>query len=555
MNNNTNPHAPRTPAHLNGHNPANDAATMPLPQPVIVPGLNDTTTPVVAPMPSTLLTADAKPGLLRRLAAQWRAPGQAGRGVSEQHDPLTRERDAHGNPKPRIEVFLAPPATDDKPLETTPLKGALDVVAAQSPGRAAWLHHFYNHRVQPALARLHDVVREEWERVFKANAEVERHNAALTAHQADLEVERDEATRVDREALVVLDSPLAESHGVAAEKVALAGGSYDPQNPSPSCVLRHQPLDLRAIAGRDAIPYPEDNAHVKLSHTASLVLSGLIGTMVGVSVGIIAGVLHASRLGTELPQLAGCALLGSGAAFAGGRFVKGLFYESANLRAMGKSASSWMSAFGLGTLASAAIVVIEAVVEQQGLLKLAALQTAFGGSQAGGAVFFAVGMLFGLPYIGAYAYTGWAEGTNAGALNRLQGIQETEFRTLNDEVRSRPTVQSALNAIARVVELLHEKAALETRVEATAAPFNAEIAQCEAGKREPQHELDTSARYRIQDAYDNWNGAQLLFDRQFEESLYGAEPTQGGGFWQRLLRAVFGVRPPKGRNRQGAYRA
>lgn len=552
--NNQNNNTPRTSNDLNGHAPAADAVIPPVAPSIIAPKAGDV--PVNLDKTATRDAASAiMPSLLRRLSAQRRAPGQSERGMADQHDPLTRRRDTQGNPLPRVEAFLAPPAADDKPLETTPMRGALEVIAAQAPGRAAWLHHFYNHRVQPALTRLNDVVRDEWELVAKSNAEIERHNVALTARQADLDGDRDEATLPDRQAIEALGKPIGEAHRDAAEKVSLAGGSYDPSNPSPDCVLRHKPLDLRAIAGRDGLPHHEDNVHVKLSQTMALALSGLVGTMVGVSVGIIGGVLHAARLADELPQLAGCALLGSGAALAGGRWVKGLFYESAQMRAMGKPASSWVPAFALGTAAGASIIVIEAVVEQQGLLKLSALQNAFGGSGAGGAIFFAVGMLFGLPYIGAYAYSGWAEGTNAGTRNRLEGIRETEFRAQDDKVRALPVVQTALDAIARVNELGREKSALETRVEATAAPFNAEIAACEADKREPRHELDTPARHRIQDAYDNWNGAQLLFDRQFEEALHGAEPAQGGGFWQRLLRAIFGVRPPKGRTREGSHRA
>jgi len=521
--NNTNP-APLNPSNLNGH--PNGHGTMPLPQPVIAPSLNDVPSPSA---PDTSPDASgAKPSLKRRLAAQKRAAAQAARGLSEQHDPLTRSRDKWGNPVPRVEVFLAPPATDDKPLQETPLQGALDVVAAHSPGRAAWLHHFYNHRVLPALERVQDVSREEWERLFKANAEVERLNAALAARQADLETERDDATRADREAILALDGPVSKAHSIAADRVSKAGGSYAPQNPSEGCVLRHERLDERAIAGREGICFPEDNARVKLSHTTALVLSGLVGTMIGTSVGIIAGVLHAARLGSELPQLGACAALGTGAALAGGRWVKGIFYESANLRAQGKPTSSWAPALALGVLAGAAIVGLEAVVEQMGLLKLAALQNAFGGAHAGGGVYLAVGMLFALPYIGAYAYTGWAEGTNAGSLNRIRAIRETEFLALDSEVRSRPAVQSALEAIAGVVDLNRQKGALEARIAKAAAPFDAEIAACESGKREPQRELETSARWRIQDAYDNWNGAHLLFDRQFEEALEAAEPGQHG---------------------------
>ena len=455
MNQNNKPSVPRNPADLNGHHAPADAVVAPVAPALIAPGATDVAaTPVSLDKAATPDgSAAAKPSLLRRLDAQRRAPGQAARSVADQHDPLTRRRDEHGNPMPRVEAFLAPPAADDKPLQITPLRGALEVVAARAPGRAAWLHHFYDHRVLPALARLHDVARDEWELVAKSNAEIERHNAALSARQADLERERDEATLPDRTAVAALDEPIAGAHRVAADKVAQAGGFYDPRDPSPDCVLRHQRLDLRVIAGRDGLAHPDDNVGVKLSNAAALGLSALIGTMIGASVGIIAGVLHAARLADELPQLAGCALLGFGVAFAGGRWVKGLFYESANLRAAGKAASSWVPALLLGTLVGATVVGLEAIVEQQGLLKMAALQTAFGGAGAGGAIYFAVGMLFGLPYIGAYAYSGWAQGTNAGALNRLQGIQETEWRARDEEVRATPVAQTALDAIARVAEL------------------------------------------------------------------------------------------------------
>lgn len=508
----------------------------------------------VLPVAPASATGD-KPGLLRRLAAQWRAPQQVTRGVSDLHDQLPRERDARNNPKPRIEVFLAPPSTDDRLLETTPLLDAIEVIKVHSPGQAAGLHHFYNHRVLPALAKVRDVVREEWERVATFNAEVERHNAALTARQADLETERDEATRVDREAFLALDQPLAKSHNAAAELTALAGGHYDPHSPSSSCVLRHEPLDLRVIAGRDAIPFPEDDKPARIADYAAVLGTGLIGTMIGASLGLMSGILHAARITSELPQLAGCVAIGIAAAFFARKGLKGLAFGAGHRYWMGHGVSSWGPWALMTGLTGISIVAVDAVIEQSGLLKLSMLQTAFGGSGLSPIAGLLAGVLCTFPYVVACIVDGYFAGRYSACLNRLQAIQEIEFRALDDEVRSRPAVQQALDAIARALELQREKAMLEQRIEATALPFDTEIGQCEAAKREPRHELDTDAQHRIQDAYDNWNGATLLFDRKFEELLGQAEPGEKQAFWQRMVRAVRGSRQPKGARRESSHRS
>ena len=56
-------------------------------------------------------------------------------------------------------------------------------------------------------------------------------------------------------------------------------------------------------------------------------------------------------------------------------------------------------------------------------------------------------------------------------------------------------------------------------MEVAAKPFNEEIEFLETQKCEPQKELDLAAKHRIQDALDNWHGAQLLFDRHLDKFM------------------------------------
>jgi hypothetical protein len=256
MNNNT-PNTPHIPANHNGANGTNANGT----------NANGTVPVQPTPTSTTADTAQAapKPGLLRRLAAQWRAPKQAARGAAWEHDPIARPRDKHDNPQHRDIIFLLPAPGDDKPVAETPKAEYLALIAATLPLRAKCLHDFYDHSVLPLLTRYQDLVREEWERLGGFNTETERHNADLEARRADLEAERDERTRADREAIPALDVPLNEAHRLAAEKVACAGGAYDPQNPAPEAVLRHEKRALEALAGEHGIPWTPGDASRRLS--------------------------------------------------------------------------------------------------------------------------------------------------------------------------------------------------------------------------------------------------------------------------------------------------
>ena len=114
-------------------------------------------------------------------------------------------------------------------------------------------------------------------------------------------------------------------------------------------------------------------------------------------------------------------------------------------------------------------------------------------------------------------------------------------------------VQAALHALAHVREILRRRDGLAARIVALAAPFDAKIGELEGQRLSEREELDTPARHRIQDALDNFHGAQFTFDMMWEEAVADCEGV-GGGWVRRLLCAFGGYRPPRRTRREKGNR-
>jgi|GEM_PF-1546288 len=531
MNTNSTPNTPHLPSNLNGTTPNGTPPVSPVMAPAAHNGavtrpLHDAADSVQADQSRSV----TKPGLLRRLAAQWRTPKQAARGEAWEHDPIARPRDKHENPQQREIVFLSPAPGDDRPVAQTPKVEYLALIAATHPLRAKWLHDFYDHSVLPLLKRYQDLVREEWEKLAGINAEVERHNADLEARLADLEVEREDKTLTDRQAILALDMPFKEAQRHAAEKVTRAGGAYDPQNPTPEAVLRQEKRTLEALAGEYGIPWTPGDASRRLPKWFLWALTIGTGIVIGLSLAILGTFLDADAIGAQLFVVLGAGVVGFIVASGSGWAVKH-FCRAASERYYlaiyhSRGPLYWVPSLLAATGVIVSVIGMDAAIEFGGLLKAVQLDSA---TQAGVrsiplSLAYLVGMVITFGYVLTYGREGALDGRYHPCLNRLLSLQEAEFTARDKEIRARPVVQEALRAIAVVQDVLREKANLEERIEVAAAPFNAAIAQLESLKREPQPELSLEARRRIQDAHDNWVGAHSQYVGHVTAMIKALEP-------------------------------
>lgn len=512
----------------------------------------------------------SKPNLFQRLAAQWRAPKQSARGEGWQHDPIARPRDEENNPQQRDIVYFATPPGDEKPVADTPKAEYLAAIAKTHPIRAKLLHDFYDHSVRPLLTRYQDAVRDEREKLAGVNAEIERHNAGAETRCADVEEERDAKTLTDREAISALDTPLSDAHRDAAHKVSLTGGPYDPHNPVPEAVLRHNPRADEVVAGDFGIPYTPGDDKRRLPKWFLWFLTAGTGLIVGLSLAIVGTFLDADAIGEQPFVVLGAAIAGFIVAAGGGWAVKHFCRAAAERYYLAiyhdRGGRYWVPSLIVAIAVCTAIIGMDASIEFSGLLKAANLDAATGaGAQSLPlGLAYLVGMVITFGYVLTYAREGALDGRYYPCLNRIRTLQEVEFVARDKEIRSQPVVQDALHAIAVVHDVQRDKGVLEARVESDAAPFNAEISALNASKRMPEHELSLESRRRIQDAHDNWIGAHSQYIAQVMAVVAEIEPlkTVGtttshnpksprrstkGGFWN-WVRERLGGKPPATRN-------
>ncbi len=477
------------------------------------------------------------------------------------HDRLTRLRDKWGNRLGWSSVFSIP-TVEDVPLEETALAPGMRVITARLPLRASTLHHFYDAKLRPALRRFWHVLEEEGARLDERNAFAAGRNAEITAAQKVLEGERDTATLPDRQALTALeDGALAEAHGDAAEKVARAGGVYDPNDPSEGCVLRHGRTALEVIAARLGLPGPHGDAHAHLTGWLGWALTGIVGALVGLSLGIVTHILEADTLARHLGLGAAFAVLGFGLATVAKWAVRGAWYRVGQDYYLGCPRSKWGVMLAGAFLRSLFVLVVDVVMERQGLLALMQLQAdtqALTGHSAGRSllddlVSWTVPLVVTLAYLYCAGDAGYLDGRREEVRNRLHARQDQEWTEADTARRADPVAQTALHALSVVREMLRRRDALAARIAALAAPFDAKIAALEGQRLPEREEMDTPARHRIQDALDNFHGAQFTFDVMWEEAVGDCEGV-GGGWGRRLLRAFGGYRPPRRTRREKGNR-
>jgi hypothetical protein len=468
-----------------------------------------------------------------------------------EHDLILRRRDRFGN---RLGWFyhFNIPTIEDLPLEQTALGAAVAVVRESLPLRAADLAHFYDHKLRPAFRRLLAVRLEEETRLGEYNAGARRSQEEADTEQARLEEARDAATHPTHAAVIALDADLIAAHQEATAKVARTGGAYDPQNPSPACVLRHERRPLEVIAAEMALPWTHADARDMMSSRLAWGMTTLVGMLIGVSIGVMAGMLPADNLTDRPLLLAIFATLGLAPAWLGKYALRLSGRDAAQRYWLGRPWTNWAPSALLTFGIALVILLADSYVEREGLLANVRLRemvlhlSSGATGQSGGVnetTFFFAAILLSFPYIVLNLWEGYLCGRRDACQNRVRARQEQEFEQADRERRAEPDVQQALDAIVRALDLLRHKGMLLARVAETAAPFEQKITKAEASRLAEREALDEHARCRIQDALDNFLGAQAIFDRMFDEARQQCE--RPSGFGRNLWRSLFGYRPPR----------
>ena len=470
-----------------------------------------------------------------------------------EHDLKIRRRDRDGN---RLGWFyhFNVPSIEDLPLQQTALGEAVAHIRESLPVRAAELAHFYDHKLRPAFRRLLAVRLEEETRLEAWNERSRSSHARADKDQESLTASRDAATRSTQETVIGLDQDLIAAHQEAAAKAAQVGGAYDPQNPSPACVLRHERRPLEVIAAELALPWTHADARDMMSAGLAWVTTTLIGVLIGISLGVMAGMLPADNLTARPLLLAIFTIIGFGGAWLGKYALRLSGRDAAQRYWLGRPWTNWVPSAVAALGVALAVLLADSYVERQGLLANVRLREmvlhlstgAGGGGGIDETTFFLAAILMSFPYVVLNLWDGYLRGRHDACMNRVRARQEQEFEQADRDRRAEPSVQQALDAVVRVLDLLRHKGMLISRIEEIAAPFEQKMAKADSSRLPEREALDDQACCRIQDALDNFLGAQSVFDRMFEEARWQCE--RPSGFWRRLWRSLFGYRPPRSSN-------
>jgi hypothetical protein len=437
----------------------------------------------------------------------------------------------------RERFFFDVPVVDCDLVEDTPLKDAMDVIAAQYPAHASVLRHHYNKKVVHQGAIYSRAVTEEFDALEKANLLAEESNGLGESRVAELFKMRGEAGAPVQSLIESFDDPLDKARQSASEACAKAGGCFDPAKPSDACVLIHSRQALELIADDLKLPWPYQKTFI--SKPLWIFLSAVVGTILATSIVLAAGIINADQIIKRLPFILVAAVIGYGLAVGGKWAVRYAWTRVGQYRYRGP-VRDYLMAMVVALIVLFAVLITDVVVERAGLLARVQVEAELGdlsgagmsSSTPGGWVYFAIGLIVTIGYLISAAGDAYREGRCEQVGSQLVAEQERRFRADEAKLRSAPAVQDALARLAEVQRIEYRIGELKERMAERRAPFDAEIARIEAHRRPIADQLSPEAYHRIHAARRNHLGAQSIYDNEVLPVLNAVEPIKG----------TFGVR-------------
>lgn len=437
------------------------------------------------------------------------------------HDLITRNRDYLGNRKGFCYAYN-PATVDDTLIERSPLIGAIEVIREHCPGRAAQLEHYYNNKLLAAERRLYDVRLAEQLKLQQYNTRAIKENTDIDALVKSLEEDKAQAIAQHRQTFDSMNNSLSEAHKSAGEKMAGVGAPYDPANPTASSLFDISLNRMRAVAAELKLPWSPENTKPLLHTYLSWALSIVVGVMIGLSLGIMAQFLHPDTIAREMLPVLLFAIIGSAAAILGRAAIKYGHKQAAERSYLGLP---WYHRIGVLLCALAvdvAVLCIDSTLEQQGLLATVRFQNAINslsgaaGSSSSQAIYFLCAVVLSLGYTTCAAW----EGYMAGRQEAITNLVHARCEEIIEEKKGDAAVAEALSAIAQVNALRYQITELESRI---SRPYDQKVAQLQSRRLPVLDDLPLNSKERVQDAIDNFNGAQNEFDAAMEAVLRGCE--------------------------------
>jgi hypothetical protein len=496
-----------------------------------------------ATVPLSLPAAAAEKSTPVKVLAVDAATAPVGSSMHHAGDLISRLRDKWGNRLPWFYSYNIP-TIDGERLEDTPLAEALPHLIARFPVRSHQVHHFYNHQLLTAYRYLVALRAEEERKLLLLCEQGEQTNTAL-------DTEFDRKTEEDRESLPGLELALQEAHLDAAAKVSRVGGGYDPENPTDHCVLRLFIPSPEAVAAQLQLPWTGSDASAKVSSWLSWMTTCIVGAMIGVSLGIMSHTLIASDLDARPGALMGFVAGGIGAAVLG-KYALFLSAREASQRYwLGRSAAQWVSFTVVAALVAVGVLIMDSTVEQHGLMagirmqQMAEALDSTGGSQRseGGVLYFMAALILTWGYVTTHLWQGYLHGRFDACRNLIQKEQAKQAQDWEEAARQNDGVRDALEMLARVRDLIRQEKKILTRITNVKADVDARRVTLLS-------DLPDDGKRRLQDARDNFEGAQADFNGEWATLRDACEPL--GGFWWRVGQwfATLG-RPDRRRTRNG----
>ncbi|MGV3615173.1 MAG: hypothetical protein ACO1SV_07540 [Fimbriimonas sp.] len=477
----------------------------------------------------------------------------AAQGKLAPQDYVVRERDAEGGSVPRASSFHdgIPRAV---PFDRTWFYHAFQAMIERNPFGAAAFARFHDDVLNAAVETAGATAAEEWEAVRTENT-IAREKAASV--DAELAKEREAlATLAEAQAstLASLDTASAEAASTAADAVSAAGGVLRPDKLDEDPFYRPRARSEAAVAADLHLPWPPVPKGAIMHPLVYWTLAAIGGAGMGLSFGAMAGAVHLDALPNESPWvIAYVSVLG----FAMSSMMGAAVYLASRWASAGCfngwKRGSWVPAAAVAVLSLALAATVFAVVDQQGLMKLAGLEDAAAGlgGEGGGSGRSPWAMLVGsfalaLPSLFVQAGIGAWKGRSEAA-NRVAAEMAREKRDAEAELRDRPETKAALAALARARVRLWERNRAAETFATRRKEIETRIAELEKSRPAERHRLDGEGAKRVQDALDQALGMYRKQEAMIAEIGGGQAPARqvhapkrrGKGLWERA-RAFIG---------------